>query len=35
MAHDYRPWDRERLVVDTARLSIPNSVQAIVSAITS
>jgi len=35
MAHDYRPWDSERLVVDTARLSIPQSVQAIVSALAS
>jgi predicted kinase len=33
MAHDYRPWDSERLVVDTACLSVPNSVQAIVSAV--
>jgi len=33
MAHDYRPWDSERLVIDTARLSIPQSVEAIVSAL--
>jgi predicted kinase len=32
MAHDYRPWDEERLIVDTARLNVPQSVQAIVSA---
>ena len=35
MAHDYRPWDSDRLVVDTARLNVPQSVQAIVSAIAS
>jgi predicted kinase len=35
MAHDYRPWDSDRLVVDTARLDVPQSVQAIVSAIAS
>ncbi len=32
MAHDYRPWDTERLVIDTARLAVPQSVQAILSA---
>jgi len=26
---DYRPWDGPRLVVDTARLSVPESVRAI------
>jgi hypothetical protein len=35
MAHDYRPWDSDRLVVDTARLEVPQSIQAIVSAIAS
>jgi predicted kinase len=35
VARDYRPWDGERLVVDTARLSVPQSVQAIVSALAS
>ncbi len=35
LAHDYRPWDSERLVVDTARLNIPQGVQAIVSAVSS
>ena len=35
LAHDYRPWDHDRLVVDTARLNVRQSVQAIVSAITS
>jgi predicted kinase len=33
MAHDYRPWDGDRLVVDTARLSVTDSVQRIVSAL--
>jgi predicted kinase len=28
---DYRPWDRERLVVDTARLSVDESVRVILS----
>ena len=32
MAHDYRPWDNERLVIDTARLTVPKSIQAILSA---
>ena len=35
VAHDYRPWDSHRLVVDTARLDVPQSIQAIVSAIAS
>ena len=35
MAHDYRPWDSDRLVIDTARLDVPQCVQAIVSAIAS
>ena len=35
MAHDYRPWDSDRLVVDTARLDVPQSIRAIVSAIAS
>jgi predicted kinase len=35
MAHDYRPWDSDRLVIDTARLNVPQCVQAIVSAIAS
>jgi predicted kinase len=30
---DYRSWDRPRLVIDTARLTIQESVQAIVSAL--
>jgi predicted kinase len=30
---DYRPWDSERLVVDTARLNVQQSVQRILSAI--
>lgn len=30
---DYRPWDRQRLVVDTARQSVSESVQAVVSAL--
>jgi hypothetical protein len=33
MAHDYRPWDCERLVVDTARLNVPDIVQRVVSAL--
>jgi predicted kinase len=33
MTHDYRPWDSDRLVVDTAALNVPQSVQAIVSVI--
>jgi predicted kinase len=33
LAHDYRPWDSDRLVIDTARLDVPQSVQTIVSAI--
>jgi predicted kinase len=33
MAHDYRPWDGDRLVVDTARLSVADSVRRIVSAL--
>ena len=33
MAHDYRPWDRDRLIVDTALLNVRQSVQAIVSAV--
>ena len=32
MAHDYPPWDTERLMIDTARLTVPQSVQAILSA---
>jgi len=32
MAHDYRPWDTERLEIDTAWLTVPQSVQAILSA---
>jgi predicted kinase len=35
MAHDYRPWDSDRLVIDTARVNVPQCVQAIVSAIAS
>jgi len=35
MAHDYRPWDSNRLVIDTARLDVPQCVQAIVSALAS
>jgi predicted kinase len=35
MAHDYRPWDSDRLVIDTARLDVLHCVRAIVSAITS
>jgi predicted kinase len=31
MAHDYRPWDTERLVIDTAWLTVPQSVQTILS----
>jgi predicted kinase len=33
LAHDYRPWEDERLVVDTARLSVEQSVEAIVSGV--
>jgi predicted kinase len=33
IAHDYRPWDGDRLVVDTARLDVPDCVQRIVSAL--
>jgi predicted kinase len=33
IAHDYRPWDSDRVVVDTARLNVPQSVDAIVSAV--
>jgi predicted kinase len=33
LAHDYRPWDSDRLVIDTTRLNVPQCVQAIVSAI--
>ena len=35
LAHDYRPWDSDRLVIDTARLNVPQCVQSIVSAIAS
>ena len=30
---DYRPWHRERLIIDTARLDVQQSVQAIVTAV--
>jgi predicted kinase len=30
---DYRAWDRPRLVIDTARQTVPQSVQAVVSAL--
>jgi predicted kinase len=30
---DYRPWESERLVIDTARLSVEDSVRAILAAI--
>jgi predicted kinase len=30
---DYRPWDGERLIIDTARLDVRQSVQAILSAV--
>jgi predicted kinase len=33
IARDYRPWDVDRLVVDTARLNVQQSVQTILSAI--
>ena len=33
LERDYRPWDVDRLVVDTARLNVQQSVQAILSAI--
>jgi predicted kinase len=33
MAHDYRPWDGDRLVVDTARFDVADSVRKIVSAL--
>lgn len=33
MAHDYRPWDFDRLVVDTAQMDVTNSVRRIVSAL--
>jgi predicted kinase len=33
MAHDYRPWDCDRLVVDTARLDVADSVRRIASAL--
>ena len=29
IARDYRPWDRDRLVIDTARLTVDESVRAI------
>jgi hypothetical protein len=29
---DYHPWDRERIVIDTARLDVQQSVQAILAA---
>jgi predicted kinase len=32
---DYRAWDRPRLVIDTARQNVPESVKTIVSALTS
>jgi hypothetical protein len=35
IAHDYRPWDSDRIVVDTARLNVPQCVQAIASALAS
>jgi hypothetical protein len=35
MAHDYRPWDSDRLVLDTAQLNVRQSVEAIVSAVAS
>ncbi len=30
---DYQPWDRERLVLDSATLSVTQSVEAIVAAL--
>ena len=33
LAHDYRRWDSERMVVDTARVSAAESMQVIVSAL--
>jgi predicted kinase len=33
LERDYRPWDRPRLVVDTARQTVTESVQALVSAL--
>ncbi|PYR59935.1 MAG: hypothetical protein DMF85_06530, partial [Acidobacteria bacterium] len=30
---DYRAWDRDRLVIDTARLSVEESVRTILSAV--
>jgi predicted kinase len=35
MAHDYRPWDSDRLVIDTAQLTIQQSVEAIASVVAS
>jgi predicted kinase len=33
IGRDYRPWDRERLVIDTARLDVRESLRAILSAV--
>lgn len=30
---DYRPWDGDRLIIDTARLDLPQSLHAILSAV--
>jgi predicted kinase len=35
VGHDYRSWDGERLVIDTARLSVEQSIRTILSAVSS
>jgi predicted kinase len=35
LERDYRPWDRERLIIDTARLDVQQSVQSILAVLAS
>jgi len=35
VSRDYRPWDRERIVIDTSRMDLEDSIKAILSAIES
>lgn len=35
LERDYRPWDRERLIIDTARLDVQQSVQSILNVLVS
>ena len=33
VSRDYRPWDRERIVIDTSRMDVEDSIEAILAAI--